>query len=290
LRRLLREPLLHFLAIGAVLFAAYALVTRHAKPAGTIVVSRGQIETLTATFERTWQRPPTPQELDGLVRDYVIEEACAREAIALGLDQDDSVIRRRLQQKLEFLDVTGAAGDPTDAQLAEFLQSHPALFRKEDHFSFRHVYFSPDRRGPQLQTDVQQALARLAASGSNAAGTGLGDPFLLDQAFDAVPEGEIAMRFGDKFAKALAGLPVRSWQGPVESSYGVHLVFISERREGGLPALAEAREQVRREWREAARVDAQAKFHDEILKRYRVIIEPAPGAPPAGGPLAGAPR
>jgi len=287
LNRLLREPLLHFLAIGAALFAVYAFVGRNAATPSRIVVTAGRIESLAAGFERTWRRPPTPEELDGLVRDYVLEEACAREAIARGLDQDDGVIRRRLQQKLLFITDVEDAGEPTEAQLAAFLAAHPERFRSEDRISFRHVYFSPEHRGARARSDAEAALSRLAGAKNAAAADAEGDPFLLDHAFDALPVGEIAMRFGDAFAAEVAKLPPGSWQGPIRSSYGLHLVFVDARREGTAPSLAGAHDQIERAWREEARVASQLRFREEILKRYQVTIESA-GAPPTGAVAGGA--
>jgi hypothetical protein len=276
--RLHREPLVHFLAIGASIFILHALIGGRDPQGerGRIVVTRGQIDALAANFQRTWQRPPSREELDGLIRDLALEEASAREAIALGLDRDDSVIRRRLQQKLEFVsEDLAASAEPTEADLAAYLSSHPEAFRSDDRITFRHVYLSAERHGPKLRSDADAILARLAGGADP---EGLGDPFLLDRDFEDVPVGEIATRFGERFAREMAELPAGAWRGPVESSYGLHLVLVASREEGRLPPLDAIREEVLRGWQDASRAEARAKFRDEILKRYRVEIEAPPGA------------
>ena len=113
-------------------------------------------------FQRTWQRPPTRQELDGIVKEYVKEEVLYREALAMGLDRDDTLVRRRLRQKLEFVaeDMADAV-DPTDAELQQYLDEHPESFRVERRASFYQVYLSRDRRGDSLNADSMKMLAKL---------------------------------------------------------------------------------------------------------------------------------
>ena len=282
MKKLLREPLLHFLLLGAGLFIAYGLMSKPGRSdaPGKIVVTVGQVETLAAGFARTWQRPPTDKELAGLVRDRVREEVYYREAIALGLDKDDTVIRRRLRQKMEFVsDDIAAQAEPTDADLSAYLQAHADTFRVEQRFTFRQVYLNPDKHRANLAGDVAQLLAQLKQSGDKADVSALGDAFLLEYDFTALPAGEVAKVFGETFAAKLSGLQPGQWQGPVESGYGVHLVKVSERSEGRLPALADVRAVVRREWDNARRLEANEKFFQELLKRYVVTIEqPRPAA------------
>jgi hypothetical protein len=276
MKRLLREPLLHFLLLGAGLFLAYGLRQRSAGGAdpGEILVTRGQIEHLALGFAKTWQRPPTPTEMVGLVDDRVREEVYCREAMALGLDQEDTVIRRRLRQKMEFIsDDIAALVEPTEAELEEFLRTHPEAFRVESRFSFRHVYLDPQKHGESLADEVAQLLARLHQTDDDFDASALGDSRLLESQFTELPTSEVAKQFGEPFAFALERLEPGRWQGPVESGYGVHLVSVSERTEGRLPALSEVREAVRREWDNARRLAGNEAFYQELLGRYRVIIE-----------------
>ena len=275
--KILREPLLHFILLGAAIFAVYGFVTRHRtdKP-GEIVVTQGTLENIITGFTRTWQRPPTEEELRGQVREYIREEAAYREALAMGLDRDDTIVRRRLRQKLEFLsDDLATRVEPTDADLQSFLQTHPGLFQSEPRFTFRHVYLNPQKHGANRAADEARFLAELQRGGANADLSSLGDPFLLAPSFQNVSLAEVKQVFGDQFASALAALPTCHWQGPVASGYGAHFVFLSQRTEGSLPALPEIRDQVRREWFNTRRSEATEKFYQALLKRYTVKIEPA---------------
>ena len=277
MKRILREPLLHFLLLGTAIFAAYSLVSKHTgSEPGKIVISAGQVAAMVEGFTRTWRRPPTNAEIEGLIRDRVQEEVYCREALALGLDKDDTIIRRRLRQKIEFVtdDVTALA-EPTDDELSAYLKAHADMFRVQRQFTFSQVYLNPERHGENLVRDTEQLLAQLQQAGDQADLSELGDSFLLEHKFQSLPASEIVKQFGEKFATKLGELSPGQWHGPVESGYGVHLVWISERTEGRLPALLEVRDAVRREWANARRLEANEKFYQELLKRYVVTIERA---------------
>lgn len=280
MKRMIREPLVHFILLGTALFLAYRLVgIRTGGSPGEIVVTPGKIEHLTATFGRVWQRPPTESELDGLIQDYVREEVSVREAMALGLDRDDTVIRRRLRQKLEFVSEDIAArAEPTDEDLRGYLTAHPETFAVESRLTFSQVYLSRERRRDSLAHDAAQLLAGLARANGNIDLSELGDPFLLEQHYTAASVRDIAKDFGGHFAAALDTLPVGQWQGPIESGYGLHLVFVRERTEGRLPAMEEVRDAIRRNWADTQRLDAQETFYRALLQRYTVTIEKPPAA------------
>jgi hypothetical protein len=275
MKKLVREPLVHFLLLGAAIFVAYSLVSKHSSgEPGKIVITQGQLESLLDGFTQTRQRPPTQEEWEGLIRDRVREEVYYREALGLGLDKDDLIIRRRLRQKMEFVsDDVAAQAQPTEAELSAYLEAHPDSVRVDQRFTFRQLYLNPAKHGKNLARDTAQLLAHLKEAGGNTDISALGDSILLDNHYEALPAGEVAKLFGDKFATALGGLPPSQWQGPVESGYGTHLVFISEHVGGRVPALAEVHDAVRREWEEAHRLDANGKFYQELLKHYTVTIE-----------------
>ncbi len=284
MKRILKEPLFHFLLMGAGLFITYDLVSKpgNSSAPGKIVVTVGQVEHLAAGFAKTWQRPPTDAEIKGLVDDWVREEIATREAIAMGLDKDDTVIRRRLRQKLEFVsDDIAAQTEPTDADLSAYLQAHPESFHVEPRFTFRQVYLNPAKHADHLARDAAQVLARLQQAGDKADVSAMGDSLLLENQFAAVPAGEVAKQFGEEFAAALGKVKPGQWQGPIESGYGVHLVWVSERTEGRKPELADVRDVVRREWSNARRLEGNAKFYSDLLQRYTVTIE---GLEPAKEP------
>jgi hypothetical protein len=276
MRKLIREPFIHFLLLGAAIFVAHRLVSgrAHDQP-GKIVITQGQITSMVIGFSRTWQRSPSREELEGLIRDQVREQVYYREALAMGLDQDDPVIRRRLQQKLEFLtDDVAAVAEPTDTELSEYLKTHAEVFRVDRRLTFNQVYLDPTKHREGLAKDIDELLTQLRQHESDDVElSSLGDTFLLEHRFEAAPTTEIAKQFGDKFVTKLADVPLGQWFGPVESGYGMHLVFVEERTEGHLPELAEVRDAVRREWTNARRLESNEKFFQSLLKHYEVVVE-----------------
>ena len=275
MRRLLKEPLVHFLGLGALLFFGYGRLNRGGESeAGRIVVTQGKIENLQATFSRIWQRPPSPAELDGLIQDHIREEVLAREAVALGLDRDDTVIRRRLRQKMEFVANDLAAQlEPTEAELVDFLAQHPDLFRVEPRFTFRQVYLNADRHRDTLVQDVEHLLVALNRAGQKVDFQKLGDATLLSPEFVDVAANDVTREFGAEFERQLRQLPTRRWVGPVTSGFGAHLVCMDERQPGRMPELSEVRAAVAREWADARRREDNEQFFQSLLKRYAVTIE-----------------
>jgi hypothetical protein len=279
MKGLLREPLVHFLLLGALIFMAYSGLSQPGgEEQGKITITQGQIDNLVAGFARTWQRPPSPDELAGLVRDRVQEEVYYREALALGLDTDDSVIRRRLRQKMEFISEDLAAPvEPSDAELQAYLAAHAASFASEPRFSFRQVFLDPQRHGVHLARDAERLLADLNQAGAAADPAALGDPLQLEHEYANASARDVGSVFGENFVAALGNLPTGQWHGPVESGYGVHVVYLSGRTESRPLPLAEVREAVRREWTSAQRAQAAAQFYASLLRKYEVTIE-APSA------------
>jgi len=283
LRSFAREPLLHFLLLGAAIFAAYSLVARGTgNEPGRIVVTQGQLSSMKESFTRTRQRPPTTEEWEGLIRDRVREEVYYREALALGLDKDDLIIRRRLQQKMEFVsDGIAAQATPTDAELNAYLRAHPDKFRAEQQFTFRQLYLNPEKHGKNLGRDTGLLLARLNQSADTTAISALGDSIMLEHQFAHASARDVGNLFGEKFAAGLGNLSRGRWQGPVESSYGVPVVFLAERMDTRLPALDDVRDAVRREWSSAQQADAATRFYQALLRKYAVSIEaPSPANTP----------
>lgn len=280
MRRLAREPLLHFLLLGAVIFVVWGFTSRNdATRPGAIVVTEARIASLATAFDRVWQRPPTTTELDGLIRDYVREEVMGREAMALGLGRDDTVIRRRLRQKLEFVtEDVAALAEPTEEQLRTYLRDYPDAFRAEARFTFSQVHLDPGRRGENLARDAARLLAGLQQTGLRADVSALGDSRMLDTQFVGLPIADVDRQFGEGFAAKLAALTVGRWQGPIESGYGVHLVLVRERTEDRVPTLEDVRDAVRRAWMNTRRQEANENFYQALLRRYTVTVERPPAA------------
>ena len=242
MRRLLREPLLHFLAGGALLFALYGIVGDDPSYApDRIVVDEERVASLLSTFQRTWLRAPTRSELDGLVQEFVNEEILYREGLALGLDRDDGVIRRRLRHKMEFLH-TGLAEreKPSEDELAAFLSANGERFQEPARLSLRQVFVNPEAGTPAARSRANGLLRRLRA-GESAAET-RGDSTLLPKTLVKASERDITSIFGAGFASDVLALAGDDWSGPVASAYGLHLVRIDERDPPRLPQLAEVRQ------------------------------------------------
>ncbi|MBE0627270.1 MAG: peptidyl-prolyl cis-trans isomerase [Burkholderiales bacterium] len=275
LKRLWREPLVHFLILGAVVFLLFRFTaTPGAAPDGRIVISSGSIEQLATAFERTWQRPPTAGELDGLIEDRIKDEVLYRAALAMGLDKDDTVIRRRMRQKYEFLTEDAAVTTaPSDRDLQGWLDKHPDKFRVEPKMALSQIYFDVTRRGAQASKDARTLLARLDAAGSKADTSELGDATMLPGELALSSVGEIARVFGDSFAQTVARMEPGRWSGPVQSSYGWHLVYVSARTQGRLRPLAEVRDEVQREWLTARRrSEADARYR-ALREKYEIVVE-----------------
>jgi len=277
--RLIREPLVHFLLLAGAIFAAYGLLSGRVATEEAIGVTPAKIEQMASIFARTWQRPPTADELKGLIDDYVKEEIYVREAMRLGIDQDDTVIRRRLRMKMEFLNDAEAEATPaTDAELAAYLAAHPGTFREAPRIAFEQVYLDVRKRGAGAQADATALLGSLKTNASLVAEAG--DPTLLPPSMPLTGRQGIAQLFGDDFAAAVMALPVGDWQGPLPSGFGLHLVRVTAQEAGRLPALAEIRPQVEREWMNDRRETIARQKLDDLLKRYKVTVEPFD--PPAG--------
>jgi parvulin-like peptidyl-prolyl cis-trans isomerase-like protein len=272
--RLLREPLLQFLVLGTVLFAIHGLVgKRSAETPEKIVVSASRIANLGDGFARTWRRPPSEQELQGLIEDYIRDEVFYREGRAAGLDRDDVIIRRRVRQKMEFLAEDMSVPEPSDEQLAAYLTSNPERFRGEDQITFHQVFLSATRRASTIESDSKQVGSVLARADDAVDATVLGDPFLLGEEFRSVSPSKLTSIFGEGFAVQIFAMETGRWQGPISSGFGQHFVFISERVSGSLPALDAIRPAVRREWTNARRLEAERKLYASLRDRYEIVVE-----------------
>ena len=243
----------------------------------TITITTGEIAWLTDAWEKRWNRPPTPKERQGLIDQYLREMILYREAVAMGLDQDDSVIRRRLAQKLEFLSQDLISPQPpTDDELQAYFTEHLERYQDPDLVTMTHVFIDPDLRGDQTLADaeiIKVQLVKLKEPPQDA--QSYGDSFMLQSYYPERSEAELLKLFGSGFAKSVFELKPHQWHGPVLSGYGTHLVYVHDLREAEPPTFAEAEAQVRQEWESDKREELNEQFVASMIARYDVTIEDA---------------
>jgi hypothetical protein len=269
LHRVLAEPLLHFAILGTGLFVVHARLFEHR--ADRIVVTAAFIAALREDHAKHTGQPPTPEEERALVERWVDEEVLYREALALGLDRGDVIVRRRMLQKMEFVTRdTTPVDEPSDQDLARWIEAHADRYRAAGATSFRHVFLSRDRRGEALAADAAATLAAIRGGADPAA---LGDPFVQGRAFTRRTPRDVEAIFGPAFAESVARLPAGAWSEPIASSYGLHLVLVSERTLAETPPFAEIRDRARRDLLDARREELDRATRKRLRDKYRVEIE-----------------
>jgi len=271
MKRWIKEPLFHFLLIGFAVFGLNAVfASRREGGRGSdreIVVTSGRMQSLEETFRRLWGRSPSADELQGLVNDYVREEALMREAIALGLDRDDAVVRRRLAQKMEFLSEDAASVmQPSEADLRAFMAAHPQDFAAEPRLTFSQIGLDPAKRADvnALLLELNRGHAHLEA---------LTSIRMLPVHVDTMERREVTAQFGPEFTAKLESLPLGTWVGPIPSGYGLHLVRLEAREPGHPQPFETVRDAVAREWSAAKRLEMKDAQIKDLLARYKVSIE-----------------
>jgi hypothetical protein len=276
LRKLFREPLVHFLLIGAGLFLLFGWKGNPASMQGgqqpkKIMVAQDTVDQLVAAFTRTWMRPPTKGEVKGLIDNHIRDEIYYREAVAIGLDQGDALIRRKLRQKMEFiLEDIAAQTEPTDEDLERFMTEHREKYLIDPQIAFRQVFVSVDLRGDSAEEHALQLLEQLGAGADPDA---LGDRSLIDHKAELYSLWEIRRQYGDAFGKQILELEPGRWTGPLRSGFGLHLVFVDERVVQPLPELKVIRDTVDRDWAVALQQKLKDDAYAKLRERYTVQIE-----------------
>jgi peptidyl-prolyl cis-trans isomerase C len=280
MKHFLREPLIHFLLIGVALFAAF----HYLQPARSAALSSNQIQLsldqlaqLTVLFRSQWRRDPTPEEFRRMVEQKVQSEVLYREALAMGLDKDDEIVKRRMAQKMQFLaEDVAAAREPTTAELEAWFAKNTDKFAQPKRVSFRHLYFSPDRRGSRAREDAAKALTQLVGQPEDAKlAESLADPFMFQDYYrDRAPD-YLGKEFGPQFAQAVEKLPTGSWQGPIESGFGWHLVYVDSVIPDRLPAFEEVEPEVKTAWLAEQKEQAWRQAYKAMRAKYTVLL-PAP--------------
>ena len=272
--KLSKEPLVHFVFLGILIFAINAWLDRDTTREDELVVSLAQQENLARTFARTWRRAPTSEELALLISEYVREQIAYREALRRNLDQDDVMIRRRLQQKFEMLtEELATLAPPTDDQLQAWLESHPDSFRRPALFTLQQIYFAVDESAAAAEQAAVDLLAQLTSDEAAVDLETSGERTLLPARLENWSDSDMHSTFGGEFAESVSALEPGRWSGPIESGYGLHLVRLDTRIEGNLPDLEEVRATVAHEWTVARKAEALDSLYEQLARNYRIVIE-----------------
>jgi hypothetical protein len=275
MKKYYKEPLLHFLIIGALIFVLFSIVSKEEDivSGNEIVVSTAEIERLSDNWSRKWNRPPTGSELQGLIDSYIKEEIYYREALALGLDQNDTILRRRMMQKMEFLSNDLAElNTPDETALNQFYIDNQEKYKLPARISFTHIYFNQDKRGARAFEDAKSVLSELNALRTPE----LGDSFMMEYDFVKETSYEVERLFGKGFAEKLFALETNTWQGPIESAYGLHLVRISEKIDSRTPELASVIDKVRTDLMFEQRQKMNNEIYERFKERYEIVVEDLP--------------
>jgi peptidyl-prolyl cis-trans isomerase C len=288
-KRWLREPLLHFLVIGLVLFGFYAYINRGRSGTASpeqIVLSLDELATMEAYFESQWHRRPTPQEFQAMVEDKIKEEVLYREGLVMELDKGDTIVKRRMAQKVQFLaEDVATAHEPSTAELKTWFEKNTDKFALPSRYSFRHVYFSPDKRGTNAHDDATAALVRIAGQPEDAPLIpSMADRFMFQDYYGDRAPSAIAKEFGPQFAVALEKVKAGSWEGPIESGYGWHLVFVDTVIPGRIPAFEEIESEVKTAWLGEQKTRAWQKAYQTMRAKYTVFLPAPPDKQTASAP------
>lgn len=268
LRKIIKEPLLHFALLGLLLFFSYAYLNPAAEDIAdnALTVTEYKIKQLNTIFQKRWQRPPTTAELKKLVDDYVIEEIYYREAIAMQMDKNDTIIRRRLRQKMEFLliDISTIQA-PTTEQLQTYLDKHATEFAIPAQYSFKQIYLNTSGADNEERvTEIQQQLAGgLTVTGDNT---------MLPKQVSKMKKDRVDHIFGQSFVEQFNPQQLDQWQGPLKSGFGLHWVYLEQYESSRNANLEEVRDEVQREYEYDLRLDLQKRVTDKLLEKYTITV------------------
>ncbi|MCM5662492.1 peptidyl-prolyl cis-trans isomerase [Galbibacter mesophilus] len=271
--RWIKEPLLHFVVLGALIFVVYSLVNTSEDNDRKIVIDDDRLKHINALYEIQWDRPATPEELRALVEIYIRQEVLYREALRMNLDHNDEVVKRRLSQKMEFIssDLTKMVEPITETKLQAYFEENKEDYRVPTAYSFSHILLSN-----QNHINPKEDASKLLASVDVAQYESLireGDQTTLSLSYKDASGSMILKELGAKFYSSLDTLPLSQWTGPISSGFGIHLVFISNKTNTHIPELAEVKNKVVRDYEYATEIATRDAVYNELKKNYEVIIE-----------------
>ena len=278
--RLFTEPLIQFLIIGACIYGAYALFGAPEEDFRDtrVHVDSARINAFISEWESRWNRPPTREEIDGLIQSYIKEDVLYRQAVVMGLNEDDPITRRRMAQKLEFLTSDLAMMvQPQEGELEQYFSENSELYRAPDRMTFSQVFFNPDARGKTTLEEAAKALVQLQAAGvPTEESMQVGDGFMLQSDFVSVTPTEAARQMGTGFVEAVVQLEPGAWHGPVLSGYGVHLVYMYSYEKSPIAVFEEVQAAVLENWQLEQRDKFNADFLENLKTRYEIVIDEIP--------------
>jgi len=267
-KHILQEPLLHFLVAGSILFF-YLSYNDETKQKEQIVITQGKITQLLSQFKKTRQREPTKKEKQGLIENQIREDLAFKQGKELGLIENDSIIKRRVQQKIEFMLRDSIAGiEPAREELEAYLMEHKEQYTIAPVYTFKHIYINPEQHD-----DLHAFILKLQSDNLDKNYRNVGDSIMMQSEFVNISATQIARLFGQEFSKSLDKLSLKQWQGPVKSGYGVHLVFIEKKIPEHIATLKEVEKQLRRDFRADTQKKAIDSFYDELKVQYDVKVE-----------------
>ena len=266
IKRILQEPLLHYVVVGTLLFFYLSSTDTTTKP--QVVITEGKIKHLAAQFTKTRQREPSKDELQALIDNQIRVDLAFEQGVQMGLVENDGIIKRRVKQKIEFmLNDSIASIEPSKEELQDYLDTHKEDYMIESIYDFEHLYINPEKHE---NTDAH--IAKLQMMILNDAYEGSGDSIMLERTFTQITTAQIARLFGRKFAKSLDGIELGGWQGPVKSGYGFHLVKIDKKIPSHLATLDEVEATIKRDYRDKAQKKAIDEFYDELKTHYSITV------------------
>ena len=276
-KSILKEPLFHFLVLGVFIYVLYGLFAsfENEQSENTIVVSKGEIDWMKDTWTKRWNRPPTEAELQGLIDQHIEESIFYQEALKMGLDQNDVIIRRRLAQKLKFLqeDLLKPA-EPSEEELRAYFSENIAVYSSDELITLTQIFYDPDKRGSSTLKDAENDKGKLTGIDKYAVDPkAFGDYFMLQNYYPGRSQQDIAKLFGSEFASSVMNLELDTWHGPVLSGYGTHLVYVTDREEPVESEFEDVRDLVLEDWRIAQQEKMNQMFTEGVIARYTVIIE-----------------
>lgn len=282
MKKWLRDPLIHFFVLGLVVFGLHGVIERGKEPVGDpllVEVSSAEIEWYRTMWRKRMGRQPTLEELRGQVNQLIREEILSREAQSMGLDDGDTVVRRRLAQKMDFLfkDLSRAS-DPTDKTLQAYLRDNHGTYETPGRITFTHIYFNADKRGAEGAEKAVRQLLKILNAGKGAPQdvSALGDPFLLQSRYSNKTMPEIRREFGRGFSEDIQDQAVNTWQGPVRSGYGLHAVRVETRLDAEPPDFIEVKPALKADWMAERQRELAGEAYEKLRKRYQVLVEGMP--------------